>query len=46
MHGVTKGLARFVPDAGPGNYQFQARIRNTSNGNASGWSPTLTIPVS
>jgi probable HAF family extracellular repeat protein len=44
-HGVTSGLALFEPNAGTGNYQFEARIRNTSNGHTSDWSPPLTVPV-
>lgn len=32
--------------AGPGTYEFRARLRNTLNGNASGYSPAKSITVS
>ena len=36
----------FVPDAGVGTYQFQARIRKTGNGATSNYSAPVTITVS
>jgi plastocyanin len=36
----------FVPDAGVGTYQFRTRIRNSTTGLASDWSPSATIVVS
>jgi plastocyanin len=35
----------FIPDAGPGTYQFRARYRNTSNGKATRWSNPASIVV-
>jgi hypothetical protein len=35
--------ADFMPDAGPGIYAFRARIRNRTNGKATGWSPSALI---
>jgi plastocyanin len=43
--GVTTHSAAFVPDAGSGQYKFQARLRNTANGNTSGWSPWVSVTV-
>ena len=36
----------FTPDAGPGTYQFRARLRDVDSGAASGWSPPASIVVS
>jgi uncharacterized repeat protein (TIGR01451 family) len=36
----------FVPDHGKGTYSFRARLRNTGNNKASGYSATKTISVS
>jgi Tol biopolymer transport system component len=36
----------FVPDAGVGTYKFRARLRNTANGDASGYSTASKITVS
>jgi Tol biopolymer transport system component len=36
----------FTADAGTGTYSFQARLRNTVNGNASGYSAPKSITVS
>src|SRR4051794_8279318 len=44
--GTTAPSAGFVPDAGAGTYSFRSRLRNTGNGNASGWSASKTIAVS
>jgi streptogramin lyase len=44
--GVTTTSATFVPDAGVGSYLFQARLRKTATGAASGWSNAKTITVS
>jgi plastocyanin len=44
--GVTTQSATFQPDAGTGSYQFQARLRKTSNGTASGFSAAKGIKVS
>jgi len=43
--GVTEHGASFLADAGSGQYKFQARLRNTANGQASGWSPWLSVTV-
>jgi cupredoxin-like protein len=43
--GVTSHASTFVPDAGSGQYKFQARLRNTANGQASGWSPWLSTTI-
>jgi uncharacterized repeat protein (TIGR01451 family) len=42
----TGTSATFTADAGTGDYQFKARMRNTGNGAASGWSLPTTITVS
>jgi plastocyanin len=44
--GQTATSAAFTPDAGTGTYSFQARLRNTSSGATSGWSPPTSISVS
>ena len=41
----TVKFATFTADAGVGAYQFQARLRNTNNGFASGYSLPVTITV-
>ena len=35
----------FAPDSGTGTYSFRARLRDASNGNASGYSPPVSIAV-
>jgi len=45
QNGVTSHSATFVADAGSGQYKFQARLRNTANGQSSGWSPWLSVTV-
>jgi len=45
MPNTTKKSSTFVADGGTGTYSFQARIRNTSNGFASNYSPPVTITV-
>jgi plastocyanin len=42
----TGTTASFVPDGGTGVYSFRARMQNTSNTKASGWSPLKTITIS
>jgi hypothetical protein len=42
---ATEGGAGFVPDAGPGQYAFRARLRREDSGAASEWSPVVTIAV-
>lgn len=42
----TATSATFVPDVGVGVYKFRARLRNTANGNASGYSAASKITVS
>jgi plastocyanin len=44
--GVTALSATFHPDAGTGSYQFQARLRKTAGGAASGYSAAKGIKVS
>jgi virginiamycin B lyase len=44
--GVTTLGASFVPDDGPGTYSIQARLRKTTNGHFSGWSPVRSVTVS
>lgn len=43
--GVTTLSSTFLPDVGTGQYSFRARIRSTSSGRASGYSPAATITV-
>jgi hypothetical protein len=43
--GVTSLSGKFVADAGSGQYKFQARLRNTANGQTSGWSPWVSVTV-
>ena len=45
-NGVTSTSATFVPDAGTGAYSFRAKLRKTSNGSSSNWSPVVSIQVS
>jgi len=44
--GVTTRRAHFVPDSGPGEYRFRARVRDAVSGNVTGWSPPRDISVS
>jgi mannan endo-1,4-beta-mannosidase len=44
--GVTTAAATFAPAQGPGTYAFHARLRNTSTGRASAYSPDGTVSVS
>ncbi len=46
QNGVTAASAQFSPDAGAGTYSFRARLRNTGNGKASGWSPPFSLKAS
>jgi plastocyanin len=51
MNGVTNGDGGFIPNGwqggeGPGVYKFRARLRNSSTGAKTGWSPAVTITVS
>jgi plastocyanin len=39
---VSTGEAQFTPDAGHGVYAFQARLRHTNTGAATGWSPSAS----
>jgi plastocyanin len=41
----TATSATFLPDSGTGRYYFQGRLRNTANGQASGYSPKQFITV-
>jgi plastocyanin len=43
--GQTATGARFTPSRGPGTYALIARLRNSSTGNASLWSPETRIVV-
>jgi hypothetical protein len=43
--GETVASAGFMPDAGPGRYEFRARLRNRGTGKASGWSPPAMLEV-
>jgi len=43
--GVSTTTAAFSPTSGAGTYAFSARLRNTSTGMASLWSPETTIVV-
>jgi plastocyanin len=42
-NGVTSTNTRFTPNLGAGFYDFTARLRNTSTGHASHWSPEVVI---
>jgi plastocyanin len=44
--GKTGVSATFQADAGAGTYQFRSRLRKTTNGAFSGWSPLASIVVS
>ena len=44
--GLTTTSATFVPNQGSGTYAFHARLRNSSTGKSSGYSPDGTIAVS
>jgi hypothetical protein len=46
QHGVTSLSAAFTADAGNGMYRFRARVRNSGNGAASGYSAAVSIKVS
>jgi hypothetical protein len=37
--------AQFAPDAGPGKYTFRARLRDSTTGKTTGWSPIATLTV-
>ena len=41
----TARSATFAPDRGAGTYSFRARLRKTSNGRASGYSPARSVTV-
>lgn len=43
--GKTGTSSTFVPDSGQGKYSFRSRMRTTSNGAASGWSPAVSVQV-
>jgi len=43
--GTTAANKKYVPASGPGTYSFRSRVRNTLNGNATGWSPPREINV-
>jgi plastocyanin len=43
--GTTATSATFIPNAGLGTYKVRARLRKTTNGKASGWSPASSISV-
>jgi Tol biopolymer transport system component len=43
---LTTLSTTFVPDSGTGTYSFRARLRNTMNKKASGYSPPTPITVS
>ncbi|HEX2220775.1 MAG TPA: PKD domain-containing protein, partial [Gemmatimonadales bacterium] len=43
--GQTARSATFTPDRGAGTYSFRARLKKTSNGRASGYSPTQSVTV-
>lgn len=43
--GVRGAWEPFVPNAGKGTYLFRARMRNTTTGLATGWSPVSSVSV-
>jgi hypothetical protein len=43
--GTTAANRKYAPASGPGTYSFRSRVRNTLNGNATGWSPPRSISV-
>jgi plastocyanin len=43
--GQVTGETTFTADAGPGAYEFRARLRSTTNGTATGYSPAGSIAV-
>lgn len=43
--GITTPSGTYRPDAGPGTYQFRARLRSTANGAATDWSPLASLVV-
>lgn len=45
QNGATAASGVFIPASGAGTYAFSARLRNTSTGMASLWSPEATIAV-
>ena len=45
LSGQTDTRAGFTPDAGPGAYLFRARLRKSSDGTHSGYSPAKSILV-
>ena len=45
MTNQTATAAPFLPDAGPGTYQFHSRVRDESTGAATGYSPAASIRV-
>jgi hypothetical protein len=45
LTGISTYRESFTPADGPGTYRFEARLRNTSNGYTSSWSPTRTLIV-
>jgi plastocyanin len=45
-NGTTQTSGTFLPDAGPGTYQFRGRLRSGANGSFSGWSGAVSITVS
>ncbi|MDP9343715.1 MAG: hypothetical protein M3Q23_16805 [Actinomycetota bacterium] len=46
LTGQTATGGPFTPDAGAGTYRFRARVRNTANGKAGGYSPPAAVRVS
>ena len=45
LPGTTETSASFTPDAGPGTYRFRSRLRDTTTGAKSGYSPGAAITV-
>lgn len=41
----TTNMSPFLPDGGPGAYQFRARLQNAATGGTSDYSPVRTIRV-